>query len=58
MAILAEHLDRDFLAMDESKRKLLGLLAEGLAFLRAIDAAQSDTFRPLVVQDFEDIAGL
>ena len=39
MAILAEHVDHDFLAMDESRRELLRLLAEGLAFLRAVDAA-------------------
>lgn len=56
MAILAEHVDHDVLAMDERRRELLGLLAEGLAFLRTVDAAQSDAFRALIVQHFEGVA--
>jgi hypothetical protein len=35
---------------------LLGSLAEGLAFLRTVDPAEADTFRVLVVQDFDCVA--
>jgi hypothetical protein len=35
---------------------LLGSVAEGLAFLRAVDAAEADTFRVGVVQDFDGVA--
>ena len=35
---------------------MLGSLAKGLAFLRAVDAAQADTFGLLVVQNFERVA--
>jgi hypothetical protein len=56
MAILAEHVDRDVLAMDERRRELLGLLAEGLAFLRAVYAAQTDAFRVTIVQDLDGVA--
>ena len=49
MAILAEHVDRDFLAVDETRRELLGRLAEGLALLRAVDAAQTDPFKLTIV---------
>jgi len=35
---------------------VLGLLPVGLAFLRAVDPAEADTFRVLVVQDFEGVA--
>jgi hypothetical protein len=34
---------------------LLGSLAVGLAFLRAIDPAEADTFSVVVVQDFEGV---
>ena len=49
MAILAEHVDHDFFAVDESGGELLRLFAEGLAFLRAVDAAQTDAFRLTIV---------
>ena len=39
-----------------AQRRLLRSLAEGLAFLRAIDPAEADAFRVLVVQDFEGVA--
>lgn len=42
MAVLTEDLDRDFLAVSERRRKLLGLLAVGLFLLRAVDAVESD----------------
>jgi hypothetical protein len=35
---------------------LLGSRAVGLAFLRAVDAAESDAFRVVVVQDFDGVA--
>jgi hypothetical protein len=35
---------------------MLRSLAKGLAFLRTVDATQSDTLRVLVVQDFEGVA--
>lgn len=35
---------------------MFGSLAVGLAFLRAIDAAESDAFRVLVLQDFDAVA--
>ena len=35
---------------------MLGLLAVCLAFLRAVDTAEADTFRVPVVQDFESVA--
>ncbi len=35
---------------------MLGSRAIGLAFLRAVDAAQTDTFRVSVVQDFDGVA--
>jgi hypothetical protein len=35
---------------------LLGSLALGLAFLRAGDAIETDTFRVLVVKDFDGVA--
>ena len=35
---------------------MLGLLAVGLAFLRAVDTAEADTFRVLDVQDFDGVA--
>ena len=56
MAIPAEHVDHDFLAMDELGRELLGLLAEGLAFLRSVDPAQTDAFGLTIVQDVDGVA--
>ena len=35
---------------------MLGSLAERLAFLWAVDTAETDTFRLSVVQDFEGVA--
>jgi hypothetical protein len=33
-----------------------GVVAVGLVFLRTVDAAESDTFRVVVVQDFDGVA--
>ncbi len=35
---------------------VLGLLAEGLALLRTVDAAQTDAFRLTIVQDLDGVA--
>jgi hypothetical protein len=35
---------------------LLGPFAEGLALLWTVDTAQSDTFKVLIVQDFDGVA--
>jgi hypothetical protein len=35
---------------------MLGSLAERLAFLWAVDAAEADALRALIVQDFESVA--
>ena len=49
-------LERDFFAVGEVSNGVLGFLAVGLAFLRAIDPAEADTFRALVVQGFDSVA--
>ena len=56
MAILSEYSDRDFLAMDERRCELLGLLAEGLALLRTVDATQSDAFSLAIVEYIKGVA--
>jgi len=43
-------------ALREVKCHMLGSLAERLAFLRAVDAAEADAFRVVVVQHFEGVA--
>ena len=54
--VMAVGLDRHVLPEGEVRGGLLGSLAEGLALLRAVDATEADTFRVLVVQDFEGVA--
>jgi len=54
--VAAVRLEEDFLPKHQIGRRLLGLMAVRLALLRAIDPAEADTFRVLVVKDFEDIA--
>ena len=49
-------LERDFFPEGEVGDAVLGLLAVGLALLRTVDPAKADTFRVLVVQDFEGVA--
>ena len=49
-------LDGDFLPEGEVRGSVLGLLAEGLAFLRAVNPAEADAFRMLIVQDFDGVA--
>ena len=43
-------------ALREAKFHKLGSRAVGLAFLRAVDAAEADTFSMMAVQDFEGVA--
>ena len=53
---MAVRLDGDFFPKGEGRGRVLGVVAVGLAFLRAVDAAEADAFRVLVVQDFEGVA--
>jgi hypothetical protein len=48
--------ERDILTIDELRCSLLGARAVGLAFLRAINTTQADTFGAVVVQDFDGVA--
>jgi hypothetical protein len=52
---LGRRLNNDLFPEDEVKGGVLRLLAEGLAFLRAVNVTQTDTLRVLVVQDFEAV---
>lgn len=49
-------LDGDILPKGEFRGCVLGVLAERLAFLRAVDAAEANAFRVLVVQDFDGVS--
>ena len=49
-------LDRDILPEGEMRVSVLGVLAVGLAFFRAVDATESDAFRVLAVQDFDRVS--
>ena len=48
--------DGDFLPEGKGRDGSLGVVAVGLPFLRAVDAIEADTFRALVVQDFDRVA--
>lgn len=52
----AVSLKRDFFAKHKLRRGLLGSLPVGPAFLWAIDAAEADAVRVLVVEDFDGLA--
>jgi hypothetical protein len=52
----AMSLKRNFFPKGEIRSGVLGVVVKGLAFLRAIDPAEADAFRALVVQDFEGLA--
>jgi hypothetical protein len=54
--IAAVRLEEDFFPKHHRGRRLLGLMAVRLTFLRAVDAAEPDTFRLGVVQDFDGVA--
>ena len=49
-------LDGNFFPKGEIDEGVLGILAIGLAFLRAVDAAQADALRMVTVQYFDDVA--
>lgn len=49
-------LERDLLPEDQLLGCVLGLLAAGLAFLRAVDPAEADAFSVVIVQNFEGVA--
>lgn len=46
-------LKRDFLAEGEVRDGVLGSLAEGLALLRTVGAAEADAFRMVIMQAIE-----
>jgi hypothetical protein len=48
--------ERNILPEGEVRSGLLGSVAVCLALLRTVDAAQSDAFRMVIVQDFEGVA--
>ena len=54
--IVTVSLDGDVLPKDEVRGGVLGIVAKGLAFFRAVDATETDAFRALVVQDFQSVA--
>src|SRR5262245_56892735 len=54
--VLAVGLENDISSEDERGRRLLRSVAEGLSLLRAVDAAEADTLRLNVVQDFVGVA--
>ena len=54
--VVTVSLDGDILPKDEVRGGVLGIVAKGLAFLRAVDATETDAFRALVVQNFESVA--
>ena len=54
--VVAVRLNGDFFPKGKGRGGVLGALTERLAFLRAIDAVEADTFRLLVVQDFDGVA--
>ena len=54
--VVAVRLDRDLFLEDEVRGNLLRLLAEGLAFLWAIDAAQANPFNLSIVKHVNRIA--
>ena len=54
--VLAVALDDYFFPKDEGRGGVRGVFAVGLVPLRAVDPAETDTFRLLIVQDFDGIA--
>jgi hypothetical protein len=54
--VVAVRLQCDLLAEDQLRGGLFGSFAERLAFLRAGDPAETDTFRALVAQDLDGVA--
>ncbi len=53
--VLAISLNPDFLPINEFRGTLLDLPPVGLVFLSTVDAAATDTFSALVVQDLNGV---
>jgi hypothetical protein len=51
--VMAMILERDCFSEHKLRGSMLGSLPVGSSILRAVDAAQTDEFRVVVVQDFE-----
>ena len=56
VSVFTEDLDRDFLAVGEGRRELLGFLAAGLFLLRAVDAVESDALSLAVVEHVNGVS--
>ena len=54
--VVAVCLDGDVFPEGEFRGGVLGSLAVGLAFLRAVDATETDAFSMVAVEDFEGVA--
>jgi hypothetical protein len=54
--VVAVRLDCDFFAKGEVRGGLLCTMAEGLAFLRAVDATEADTLSMVAIQYFDGVA--
>jgi hypothetical protein len=54
--VVAVRLDGDVLPEGKFRGRVLGVPPLSLALLRAVDAAEADAFRVLVVQDFDGVA--
>jgi hypothetical protein len=54
--VLAVRLECDFFPEGEGRGGMLGVVAVCLALLRAVDAAEADTLRAGVVEDFDGVA--
>jgi hypothetical protein len=49
-------LDGDIFPKGEGRDGVLGIATKGLAFLRAVDAAEADAFSMVAVQYFDGVA--
>jgi len=49
-------LDGDVLPKGKVRGGVLGVVAEGLSLIGAVDAAEADTFRVVIVQNFDGVA--
>jgi hypothetical protein len=54
--VVAVGLDRNVFTEGEVSGGVLGVVAVGLAFLRAVDSAEADAFSMVAVQNFDGVA--
>ena len=54
--VIAVGLDGDLFPEGEGRGGVLGVVPERLAFLRAVNAAKTDAFSVVAVQDFDGVA--